>query len=131
MGAAGNTVAPFQTHNNFEPMNPNLPTDETMSDGMPPLPQDPMLSMMGSNNEQCVPVAALQQPDDSDELVTPEIGDVVSYTVEGKISRIEGDKAYVTVETANGKPMADEQPEQTADESGLAALQQEAEGMTL
>ena len=101
-----------------------------MSEGMPPLPQDPMLSMMGSNNEQCVPVAALQQPDDSDQLVTPEIGDAVSYTVEGKISRIEGDKAYVTVETANGKPMADKTAEQPADD-GLAALQQEAEGMTL
>lgn len=101
-----------------------------MSDGMPPLPQDPMLSMMGSTNEQCVPVAALQQPDEADQLVTPEVGDVVSYTVEGKISRIEGDKAYVTVEAANGKPVAEDKPEQSEDE-GLMALQQEAEGMTL
>ena len=112
-------------------MNPNLPTGETMSEGMPPLPQDPMLSMMGSANEQCVPVAALQQADDADQLVTPEVGDVVSYTVEGKISRIEGDKAYVTVETANGKPVADEQNETPDGDEGLAALQQEAEGMTL
>jgi hypothetical protein len=112
-------------------MNPNLPTGETFSEGSdtPPMPQDPMLSMMGAN-EQCVPVAALQQPDDSEQLVTPEVGDAVSYTVEGKISRIEGDKAYVTVETANGKPIAEKTEEPSADD-GLAALQQEAEGMMI
>lgn len=102
-----------------------------MSEGMPPLPQEPTMSMMDSN-EQCVPVAALQQPDDSDQLVTPEVGDLVSYTVEGKISRIEGDKAYVMVETANGKSIDDEKNE-TPDEdnAGYAALEKEAEGMTL
>jgi hypothetical protein len=113
-------------------MNPNLPTGETFSEGsdMPPMPQDPMLSMMESN-EQCVPVVALQQPDDSEQLVTPEVGDVVSYTVEGKISRIEGDKAYVTVETANGKPIADEKENEPNADDGYAALQQEAEGMMI
>lgn len=114
-------------------MNPNLPTGETLSEGsdVPPMPQDPMLSMMVNPNEQCVPVSALQQPDDTEQLVTPEVGDAVSYTVGGKISRIEGDKAYVTVETANGKPIADEPENEPNADDGLAALQQEAEGMTL
>jgi hypothetical protein len=113
-------------------MNPNLPTGKTFSEGsdMPEMPQDPMLSMMDSN-EQCVPVAALQQPDDSEQLVTPEVGDAVSYTVEGKVSRIEGDKAYVTVETANGKPIADEKENEPNADDGYAALQQEAEGMMI
>jgi len=114
-------------------MNPNLPTGELSQEGIdwPPVPQDPMASLMGGANEQCVPVAALQQPDDSEQLVTPEVGDAVSYTVEGKISRIEGDKAYVTVETANGKPIADEAEKEPNADDGYAALQQEAEGMMI
>lgn len=60
--------------------------------------------------------------------VTPEVGDNVDVQVSGKVSRIEGNCAYVTPETCNGQPpphMADEamsgeslrQQAQAADES--------------
>jgi len=90
----------------------------------------PELALMAGPNEQAIPLAALQQPDETEQLVTPEVGDMVTYTVEGKISRIEGDRAFVTVESANGQPVAEEQPENPADDAGgLAALEAEAQGM--
>jgi hypothetical protein len=55
----------------------------------------------GAKNEmmQTVPLAALEI-----EGTAPAVGDEVSYTVAGKISRIEGEHAYVTAETINDQP---------------------------
>lgn len=91
----------------------------------------PELMAMPSANEQRVPVAALQQPDDTEQLVTPEVGDLVTYTVEGRISRIEGESAVVTVESANGKPIQSEAPAEAPEADGLAALENEAKGMVI
>lgn len=110
-------------------MNPNLATGETMSEGTDMMPPD--LMAMPSPNEQRVPVAALQQPDDQEQLVTPEVGDVVSYTVEGRVTRIEGDAAVVTVESANGKPLQGEAPAGLPEAGGLEALENEAKGMVI
>lgn len=115
-------------------MNPNLPTGETFSDGsdIPPQLSAPMMS---GANEQRVPLAALQQPDDQEALVTPEVGDMVSYTVEGRVSRIEGDVAIVTVESANGKPLQEEGAESPAQEMGetdsYESLENQAKGMVI
>lgn len=113
-------------------MNPNLPTGETFSDGsdIPPELSAPGMAMP-SANEQRVPVAALQQPDDQEALVTPEVGDMVNYTVEGRVSRIEGETAFVTVESANGKPIQSEAPAEMPPADGLAALENEAKGMVI
>lgn len=56
-------------------------------------------------NEQCVPLDALGMPDDTDQMAAPEVGDVVSYTVEGKVTRVQGGQAYVMPESVNGKPI--------------------------
>lgn len=52
-------------------------------------------------SEQCVPMAAL-----AIDGAAPAQGDAVQYTVKGKLSRIEGDKAYVTPDTINDQPAA-------------------------
>lgn len=110
-------------------MNPNLPTGETFSDGSD-IPPELSAPMMPAGNEQRVPVAALQQPDDQEALVTPEVGDMVSYTVEGRVTRIEGDSAVVTVESVNGKP-AEPAGAMPPEAGGLEALENEAKGMVI
>jgi hypothetical protein len=57
--------------------------------------------------EQCVPLESLGVPGDGELMESPEVGDRVDYTVEGKVTRIEGGKAYVMPEAVNGKPVAD------------------------
>lgn len=111
-------------------MNPNLPTGETFSDGSD-IPPELSAPALPTTNEQRVPVAALQQPDDQEALVTPEVGDMVSYTVEGRVSRIEGEAAIVTVESANGKPIQSEAPAAMPEAGGLEALENEAKGMVI
>ena len=115
-------------------MNPNLPTGETFSDGSD-IPPELSAPAMPSMNEQRVPLAALQQPDDQEALVTPEVGDMVTYTVEGRVSRIEGDVAVVTAESANGKPMQEEAAETPAQEGGetesYESLEAQAKGMVI
>jgi hypothetical protein len=83
---------------------------------------------MGANGEQCVPLETLAMPGDGEQMTNPEVGDPVSYTIEGKVTRIEGGNAYVKPETINGKPFAaktPENPEAAAadqDEAGLNEL---------
>lgn len=77
-----------------------------------------------AKNEQCVPLDALAMPEEGDEMVAPEVGDPVSYTVEGRVTRIEGDKAYVTPEAVNGKPVEDKAAEPPVDE--MAGMEQAA-----
>lgn len=85
-------------------MTQNQPTGETMSEGSP-MPPEP--SAMPSS-EVCVPLSALASPGEDDQLQTPAVGDRAQFQSEGKISRIEGDNAYVTVESVNGKPVTKE-----------------------
>jgi len=60
--------------------------------------------------ELCVPTQALAMPDEQDQLATPEPGDVVTLQVEGKVSRVEGDNAYVTPSSVNGQPIGEKKP---------------------
>lgn len=87
----------------------------------------------GMGREQCVPVEALAMPDEAEKMTPPEVGDRVSYTVEGKVSRIEGPNAYVTVETVNGEPLGEEKPEApdeaADDQAAYADLENQAKGM--
>lgn len=70
----------------------------------------------GSGTEQRVPVEALAMPGEDEQLNNPEVGDPVSYQVEGKVAALEGDQAVVTVATVNGKPVTAEAAK-TADET--------------
>lgn len=110
---------------------PNLATDETMSEGGP-IP--PALSMSPAPMEDSVSLAALAMPNEGEQLETPQIGDRVSYQVEGTISRIEGDRAFVAKEAVNGQPV-----DQDADNMGgpsdgdadnLQSLTADAEAMS-
>ena len=94
-------------------MNPNLPTDETFSDGsdLPAMPAKPAMAPM----EDSVPLAALAMPDEGDQMQPPVVGDVVNYQVTGKISRIEGGQAFVSKQTVNGQEI---HAEPDADDAG-------------
>ena len=58
------------------------------------------------SGELCVSAKSLAIQDGG-ESVPPAVGDTVSFTVEGKVSRIEGGEVYVTPMTANGEPLED------------------------
>lgn len=91
--------------------------------------------------EQAVPLGALAMPDDQQQMTPPAAGDVVTYEVQGKVQRVEGETAYVAVEKVNGQdvPEAEEGPEKPdGDEAGeeneaeaneFAALKGDAEQM--
>jgi len=64
--------------------------------------------------EVCVPVSSLASPAEDDQMASPESGDMVQFQIEGKVSKIEGDNAYIFVESVNGKPVTKEK-ESTAD----------------
>lgn len=76
--------------------------------------------------EQCVPIDALAMPDDQEQMQPPAVGDAVNYQVDGKITRIDGQNAYVMPTAVNGQQMAD-MKEQEPDQEG--ALRQEAQEM--
>ena len=57
-----------------------------------------------SGNELPVALDALATSDGT----TPSVGDDVEVKVQGKVSSINGDCAYVTPETCNGQPVPDE-----------------------
>jgi hypothetical protein len=110
----------------------NKPTGETMSEGsdVPPMMDKPEGHGMNMQ-EDCVPVSALAQPGEDEQMNPPGIGDVVQYQKEGTVSRIEGDNAYVKVQAVNGKPVSAEDaktkdtPEMNSN-AEFAQLQEEA-----
>lgn len=70
----------------------------------PALPKD--APEMGAN-EDCVSLKSLAMPDaeNGDQMANPEVGDRVQYQVEGTVTRIEGENAYVKRESVNGEPV--------------------------
>lgn len=111
-------------------MNPNFPTDETLSEGgpVPPMPSAPPPA------EDAVSLSALAIPGDGERMESPSVGDKVAYQVEGTISRIEGDRAFVTKSAVNGQPCepdadnAGGAPDQDADD--LGKLESDAAAMS-
>lgn len=71
--------------------------------------------------EQCVPLASLGVPGEGEQMENPEVGDQVNFEVAGKVTRIEGDKAYVMPESFNGQPV-EETPEPADDLAGLESM---------
>ena len=66
-----------------------------------------------------VAAAAVAVPDENETLVAPEPGDVVTVTIEGRVSRVDGEVVYVAPELANGEPMPAHQEEATGTEGDL------------
>lgn len=110
-------------------MPPEKP-DAALMSVSPTMPQEHAAMPSG---DDCVPVASLASPGEDEQMQTPAVGDLVQYQKEGKISRIEGDNAYVTVQSVNGKPVSKEAEAKTDSPDGTDAefsqLQSEAAQM--
>jgi hypothetical protein len=58
---------------------------------------------MKNSSEICVPVSALALPGENEGSNTaPAVGDTVDISGTAKVTRIEGDKAYLAPDTING-----------------------------
>ena len=80
-----------------------------------------------------VPLEALAMPGEDEKLENPAVGDPVQLQAEGKVTRIEGETAFVSIKSVNGKPVTAEGAKTTntptEDENGdneFAQLQTEA-----
>lgn len=86
-------------------------------------------------NEVCVPLKALAQPDEQDQMQTPAEGDSGSMQVDYVITRIEGENAYIKPMSINGTDLEAEKEENNegevpADTAEGNALREEAEKMS-
>lgn len=72
---------------------------------LPTLPDDPA-EEAGEPGGMEIPLDALGQPDDKDQINPPEVGDTVDFSVSGKVTRIDGTTAFVQPSTINGKDVA-------------------------
>lgn len=66
----------------------------------------------GQASETCVPLADL-----SIDNQTPAEGDTVDFAIEAKVTRIDGDMAYVQPVSVNGQPVSPEQESPQEDNS--------------
>lgn len=102
-------------------MDPNelMNTDDAGMDAPTPEPTSPQ------SGEICVPLTALAMPDESEAMQPPADGDKVQGNFEATVSRTEGDKAYIKLDSINGEKLASEVPEAAPDElsqlQGMAA----------
>lgn len=76
-------------------------------------------------NEVCVSKDALAA-----EGPAPVAGDHVEWQAAGTVARVEGDKFYITEETANGVPLPDDAPKGSGDDDirDMAAAADREEG---
>ena len=84
------------------------PTDEMGQDGQQALGEPSNVMPMAAAApamEDRVPLSALANADESNQMTTPAVGDRVSYSVDGKIIRIEGDQAFIQKESVNGQEL--------------------------
>lgn len=91
------------------------------------LPQDGGMGLSSGAEDQ-VALEALAEPDETDQMIPPEVGSPVIYQVSGTVTRIEGDQAYVRREAVNGKPVGSSklQAPSANDDGELAGLRSQA-----
>lgn len=70
-----------------------------------------------SEGDVCVPLKALTQPDQQDQIQTPAVGDSGTMTVDYTVTRIEGDNAYVKPNSVNGTALDDGAAEEPTPDS--------------
>ncbi len=112
-------------------MNPNLPMGQNPQMASP---QDDG----PEENVLCFPIAALAVAGD-DNSTTPAEGDEVEFKSKGVVTKVEGDKVYVSVQTANDQPVegseseeGSESPEaETAEETDLKGKAGQVDQMSL
>lgn len=78
--------------------------------------------------EVCVPLAAVSVNEDDNQQTAPSEGDSISVTLEGKVTRVEGDMVYFQPTTANGEPVpekAEAEPTLENEGASLKAMSQE------
>ncbi len=90
-----------------------MPRDYMMNQGADDAPHmmDHSNGGMDHDSEMCVPLAALAMPGDDQTMNKPAEGDPVEFRVEGKVTRIDGDNAYVMPDSINGQPAKAEDPD--------------------
>lgn len=81
-----------------------------MAGAAPQGPPEPPAGDQGGSMEMCVPLTSLGQPDEQDAMQPPAVGDPVTFTTEGTISRIEGPNAYVAPTAVNGQKIDNSAP---------------------
>lgn len=97
---------------NDNPADNSQDTGETMVDH--PIDPAPATDMGGmDSNEICVDLQSLSMPDEDDQMQAPAVGDMVQANIEGTVSRIEGDKAYVMMSAVNGQKVKEQGPAPT------------------
>jgi hypothetical protein len=103
----------------FSTAGDDLEGNDTMAP--PPEPDGDEMGGM-AENELCVDLQALAMPDESDQMQPPAVGDKVQANVEGTVSRITGDKAYVTMSAVNGQKVAEAAPAPGDEEANLQQM---------
>lgn len=74
-------------------------------------------SGMSGPMEMCVPISAVSTQDGSDSLVAPEVDDEVQMDVVGKVTRIEGENAYITPTKVNGEEISNDESDSNPQEN--------------
>lgn len=74
-----------------------------------------------TNSEICVPLGSLAEGGEGESAVPPAVGDTVDINAIGTVSRVEGEQAYVALQSVNGQPVATapEAPTEGMDEAAL------------
>src|SRR4051812_14437803 len=98
-------------------MNDQLPPpdDQEMPDS-PVEPDEPA----SAPEEVCVPLSAVAVNEDENASTPPDVGDEITVTLGGKVTRVEGSMVYFNPATANGEPIPandDSGQDQPADQS--------------
>jgi len=64
-----------------------------------------------------VPLDALNQPDDQEQMQTPAVGDSITIQVDAKILSVDGETAMIQPTAINGKPLEDaESPDEAGEQ---------------
>ena len=98
-----------------------------MSEGnpVPPTPSD-----SDGDETQTVPLAFLSQPDDSEQMTTPAVGDIVTMQVEAKVVSIEGDNAVIQPTSINGNDLTEPAGDQGDSDDTAEGLRGMAQDMS-
>lgn len=100
-------------------MPPRGPAQMAAMDAASPPPTDDQAGTVP------IPLKALQQPGEDDQMQTPGVGDPVSFQTDATIVSIEGEMAMVKPSAVNGVPVgaaaADDEGPDDGDESGEGA----------
>ncbi len=85
--------------------------------------------MAGEHNEIAVPIAALSEPDEQEQMTPPTVGDKGSSQIDYTVTRVEGETAYCTIDAINGTAIGKAQAKAPTDADQFAELEGMARSM--